>query len=1179
MKSFPGSQLPEDAGTENRNEKPKSKSRRLLLKMMGLGAGVSAGTTVRAGNTGLAKTLIEASGLFADNVSITLYRPQDLLEIELVFVGFQKSADNKSLTRTGSQNFLVVNLQPQSIAEQAYEESGGSGEANFSNKNNPAIKGNEKPAMSNESLSFPAKTYLSGKSRLVFEIPSSISSIPLTAKDLLGWDQYKPVVNKRATVATMMPAFNIQDNLGDYNNILIKDVKVADPKVNQPVNTNQPVINNQPAIRQNQNIRVNPAVRDTARQVQVNRDIRAATKDEQQVISAREAPKEIIRVQDAGLASAVLNLKIGKTPRPIDNDETSIEMPYRLFISPNQYAAWYHEFKLKLREDLETAAVKTYELWHSRLTCKNCDGEKDMTDATKSLKSVRALWGVDINGDYKNKPTRNDVFKTSLYNDDRHCIVHESSNWGIAKFTPKPVQVHNLMLSTLGAWFDAEMLVNRKELENAGIIGNLNLLKWKHIATLARDHYVEVVYAGNMLPFGHEASLVRITERKPQQGYAVNRQRYFIVINEEEKKYNPYNPNNGNFKSFNFSTIKFITTATPTIDPPARYCSEIDDPQNDHQFVPKVGGKEFLFKIIGYDLEGNEVDFEMPLVFVSTDITYTDTGGYNLVNIGKLNNCYNSKTIIANKINFRNQKMALTRSHTDGDTLFEVQSITFYSHGTVDESPGFRPQCKELEIFISAVENITGKRSAQQVELVDDELNKTEAQRSNKGKVFARLIDVASVDFNGSGNKTGGSLSPNFSITGLSKTFGAVGGDLNQLKAMNFDPAKFFDSSAKLFGVIELGKIIKAVSNAAAIINGESVQSPIPALKNIETKEAHITQYVWNAASLVPFNFGFVKFQPGSDAPGKIKIETSLYRYKDPAKQNALMVNSYIDDFAVEIAGVAAVDFKRVGFTTGSNAKADFTVDMAKQPLRFLGALSFVNDLQKFIPADGFSDPPFLDISTSGVTTGFTLSLPDIQLGAFTLRHVSLGAAVHLPFTGGPLTLRFNFCEKQQPFTLTVSALGGGGFFAIEFDMKGLRSLEAALEFGAAASINLGVASGAVSIMGGIYFKMMVVDGENEYELQGYVRINGALSVLGLITVSVEFLLALTAEIKKVAGEDKVSRVWGEASLKIKIEIFMFSKTVSVRTQREFAGAGADPTFTMMISDKDWEQYCDSFAA
>ncbi len=1178
------------------SEQPKDKSRRLLLKMMGLGAGLGAGKGLAASGA----TLDAASLFINDSVRVTLYRPEDLLQLDLNFVGFQKSADNRSLTATSNPRFLVVVFQPQSIAEQAYEEKGG-GENGYDFDSKAvsalnAINGQGKESVpGNGGLQLPAKSYLSGNSRLVFEIPGNISSIPLTAKDLLGWDRFRPLVNNRAAAPNIIPVFNAQDNVGDFNNILIKDVKMNDIKANDlPVNP--PVKNEQPINRQpvqnpsnqqirtlNQpNMRVNNVPADTVRQLQVNRELRGATKDEQQAIQRREAPRDaMVTQQDKGIIGAISNLRYGKTPRPVDESETCIEMPYRLYISPNQYGAWYHETKLKLREDEATTQVKTYELWHSRLFCKNCTGARDITDANNALKTVRALWASDINGTWSDKPLRADQFKTSLYNDDRHCIVHESSNWALpGGFVPKPVQVSNLMLSTLGAWLDAELLVKRKELESSNIIGKLNLLKWKHIATLARDHYVEVVYAGNMLPFGHEASLVRVTERKPQQNYAVNRQRYFIVINEEEKKYNPYNPNNGNFKSFPFSTVRFISTATPTIDPPARFCAGVSDMQPDHQFIPRVGGKDFLFKMMAYDLEGNEVDFEMPMVFVTTDITYMSDGGYNLKDIGAINNCYNSATGIQNKIGLHNQKMALARSHTDGDTTFEVKTIQFYSHGTIDERPGFRPEVKELEIFIAAVENIIGRRQAQRVSLVDDESNKAEAQRKNKGNVFAKLLDAADVNFNGSGSKTGGSLSPNFSITCLSKTLGAVGGKIEDLQNMKFDPEAFFDESAKLFGVIGLGKIIHAVDNAVAFVNGSTVQSPIPALKNIDTPEALITQYSWNAAKLKPWGNAFVKFQPHSpDATGKVVIETKLYRYKDPTKSMALEVNSHIDDFGIEIASLASVDFKSVAFRANSNAKVDVSIDMAKQPLRFLGALSFVNDLQKYIPDDGFSDPPYLDISTSGIRTGYTLALPNIQLGAFTLSNINLGAEINLPFNGDPLTLRFNFCEKQQPFTLTISALGGGGFFAIEFDMKGLRSLEAALEFGACASIDLGVASGAVSIMGGIYFKMSVSGETKTYELEGYVRINGALSVLGLITASIEFLLTLAAEMKDVGGQQKVARVWGEASLKIKIEIFMFSKTVKLKTSRQFAGAGADPTFTMMISEGEWADYCDSFAA
>ena len=57
----------------------------------------------------------------------------------------------------------------------------------------------------------------------------------------------------------------------------------------------------------------------------------------------------------------------------------------------------------------------------------------------------------------------------------------------------------------------------------------------------------------------------------------------------------------------------------------------------------------------------------------------------------------------------------------------------------------------------------------------------------------------------------------------------------------------------------------------------------------------------------------------------------------------------------------------------------------------------------------------------------------------------------------------------------------------MEIDLQGIRMIEASLEFGAAVSINLGVASGGVSIMAGIYFKMELVDGQNSTTLTGYV--------------------------------------------------------------------------------------------
>ena len=149
--------------------------------------------------------------------------------------------------------------------------------------------------------------------------------------------------------------------------------------------------------------------------------------------------------------------------------------------------------------------------------------------------------------------------------------------------------------------------------------------------------------------------------------------------------------------------------------------------------------------------------------------------------------------------------------------------------------------------------------------------------------------------------------------------------------------------------------------------------------------------------------------------------------------------------------------------------------------------------------------------------------------------------------------------------------------------LHGIQSIEAAFEFGAAMSLNVGVASGGVSAMGGFYYKMEMVEkkvnGEtheiSQTQLSGYLRINGHLSVLGLITVSLEFYLAFNA----VFSDGKVQKLEGVATLKVKVEVLFFSKTVSVTVRRELKGADADPKFAEMIDQDDWQEYCLAFAS
>ena len=75
--------------------------------------------------------------------------------------------------------------------------------------------------------------------------------------------------------------------------------------------------------------------------------------------------------------------------------------------------------------------------------------------------------------------------------------------------------------------------------------------------------------------------------------------------------------------------------------------------------------------------------------------------------------------------------------------------------------------------------------------------------------------------------------------------------------------------------------------------------------------------------------------------------------------------------------------------------------------------------------------------------------------------------------------------------------------------LRGLESLEAGFEFGAYLALNLGIASGGVSASVGFYYHMKKVEKGQESQLSGYIRLQGYLNVLDLISINAVFCLSL----------------------------------------------------------------------
>jgi hypothetical protein len=321
-------------------------------------------------------------------------------------------------------------------------------------------------------------------------------------------------------------------------------------------------------------------------------------------------------------------------------------------------------------------------------------------------------------------------------------------------------------------------------------------------------------------------------------------------------------------------------------------------------------------------------------------------------------------------------------------------------------------------------------------------------------------------------------------------------------------------------------------------------------------------------------------FVPQMDGGFLLSVEVRGKQVGD--KPPGFDVTAGLEKFDVNVFGTAAtlvtIPFEHLLFVVDSGKKPDIDVKF-RGDVGFDGILAFVKTLAELVPGGGFSDPPSLDVSAEGIKASFSVAIPSISVGVFAIENISLGGGFEVPFIGNPLSVAFNFCTRDEPFVLTVMCIGGGGFFGVKLSPAGLLLLEAALEARAELSLDLGIASGSVSLAVGVYFRLEESGGKQTGSLTGYIRIHGEVDVLGLITASITLELDLIYEFSS-------GKLIGKATLTIEVSIAFFSFSVSVTVERKLAGSDSDPSFAAQMSDymlpdgstaHPWADYLGSF--
>ena len=364
------------------------------------------------------------------------------------------------------------------------------------------------------------------------------------------------------------------------------------------------------------------------------------------------------------------------------------------------------------------------------------------------------------------------------------------------------------------------------------------------------------------------------------------------------------------------------------------------------------------------------------------------------------------------------------------------------------------------------------------------------------GEVFVQKTGAPlSVTFNG--KQSGGVATPNLTVSGLSRKFGTVSGATpNNVAAGTYKASEIFgDLNATLFGVVKLADLIDDVANAVGVAPVVTTNRPPNQITTTMTL-APTVKPTYSAFG------GFIQLKFTGQLAKSLSLNATIVMPLNGGSSQ-VTIHGELNNFALTLANVIGITINQIAFDAPAGQKLTVSASMPPgDPIQFQGDLSFLNALQKFIPSGGFTDPPSLDVSADGITAGYTLPLPSIGVGVFSLENVALSAALTLPFFApNPIRFRFAFCSREHPFLISVSLLGGGGFFGITVGPDGVEILEASIEVGANVSIDIVVASGNVHIMAGVYLKYVVSSpslNSPSSQLTGYLRAGGSLDVLGL---------------------------------------------------------------------------------
>jgi hypothetical protein len=1080
------------------------------------------------------EALLGAGALPGADITFLLRRREDFLFLQ--FDGYNLRLDGNKLTRVHAGDaYLVVTFTPQHVVEQAFQEDEQSSTSGYGAPLFDSSKGNKPPPNPGA-----ARAMLAYPSRLAFLVPRTVSSIPYTLAGLLDWSKLAP------------------------------------------------------------------------------------------------------NLVEAAAESSGLDTTQWQWNAPIAQ-QTSLELPWHLAISPSADANWSHPTEL-----LESNGAA--ELWHTRLA--NGTGQQAIDGG-----NFRGVWTfdtIDDPGSLVNGSPTLEFGDPANSNPDKGTFpyiqaMNEWDRWNIVNATANgqsrgraDAYANRLWLSARGGMLDSIGTWNIHDHDPGA-----GLAEWRHLATLGRDHYVKIVERGFLFPFGHAVTLTIVSERQFQQvgipgvSSEVNtvgafRQVSYLSVREPFLSYDsavaPGIANDSRDFPFRDITLKTLRSAyllepypeLPGLPPKNFGNVDVFVPTNDD-------GSRVTWHAVATDWAGRSISMVLPALYISDGIS-SDTNAMQAVR-----ETYNalSTSDPHRTADLQGQTVAFGSQHKPGDTDLKVQTITFGAapggfgdsastpyddYSIPDVRPSLLPSYGQAVVRLSAAEQASGGgalpgNSEPAFSYYEPYVtNSGGFGGANVGNVFVQSVgSVGNLVFGG--GSSGGVLTPNVAIEGLSRSLGPVA-DLDNIFKGNFDPTTYFKQleSAKLLGGVTLGDVIKAVGllDGSALDPGgadppstpDTPNSQVPQLSYSDDGTAITVTINWTP--VITLNSDGSPQSPNmwlASSNGSDSIPITL---QGEITSDVLNPSNTTYSFTGELQNftfiLMSTDLEFIGISFDSLSFSSATgqgtkVNPQGLSAQFLGSLTFLNDLEDLLSFAGDGGGPSISVTPSGITADLSISIPPVGVAIFTLSGISFDANFLLPLDGVSMAVfTFAFASEASPFTVSGGIFGGDGYFKIAIGTGGVQLITVSIAFGAMVSLDIVVASGSVSLTAGLTYTYLADPsngGKETCVLTAFVKLEGNLSILGIISLSLTFDLTLTWQ--------SPNDLFGSATLSVGISIFCFSTSVSMTVQKQFAGSSpsagssslreaargklsagdASPQpmdFEEQMTSSQWELYVSSFA-